>query len=229
MIHLESSTESEPRHYPPRLNAGRLAQFFDRFGGLLRVVNDIDHNVINAVVDQPCFRTANLVVEIGVGNGAVAARILAANDRCLYVATDVSGRLLNSARKSVRPHEGRFLPVKVGPTARQPIGSATAAVVLSMFVIDCMSPHGIRVLLEEAYRILRPGGTLCLVHMRPGRKSLADCAWRMLYRLSPWLVGGSRPIQLAPFLEGPEWTRINHISVTSMGLTSGVVAALRRE
>jgi hypothetical protein len=75
-------------------------------------------------------------------------------------------------------------------------------------------------------RVLRPGGRLLLVSL--SNKVEAPGLWERLYRITPsWLVpylfGGCRPIQFAPFAQAASFAQIEREVVSSRGLDSEIM------
>jgi ubiquinone/menaquinone biosynthesis C-methylase UbiE len=101
---------------------------------------------------------------------------------------------------------------------------------LSAYVLDLLSPQDIATLLEEAHRLLRPGGLLCLTSLthgatRPTR--LVTALWQRLWRLRPSLVG-CHPMELAGFLAPDNWLVRERLTLTSFGVSSEVLVGERR-
>ncbi len=99
---------------------------------------------------------------------------------------------------------------------------------LAAYVLDLLSPEDIARTLEEAHRLLAPGGLLCLASLAAGTTGparLLTRVWRALWSLRPALVGGCRPISLGDHLPPASWTIRHHETVTSFAVTSEVVVA----
>ncbi len=192
-------------------------------------MNLVDMAVRREVLRLHAVTTSHRIVEIGAGSGTLAREILDRNADCRYLATDLSGRLLRLAATKIAPHHERTLLVRVDPEPRQPLASGIADLLISLYVVDMLEPSGIRALFDEAYRILPPSGTLCLVGMHPGqRPTWAERLWLWLYRIDPGWVGGSRPVQIEPYIDPERWENVRIRTVECWGLTSGIVTATRR-
>jgi hypothetical protein len=95
-------------------------------------------------------------------------------------------------------------------------------------VIDLLPPEDIHQAIDEAYRLLVPGGRLCLVSLTFGSTIASRAltwAWGRIHKLNPRLVGGCRPVRLQDFLNKDRW-RVDHcIVVSAFGIPSEVVVA----
>jgi hypothetical protein len=112
-----------------------------------------------------------------------------------------------------------------------PVGTGSIDRFVSTYVLDLLSPEDSSRLLAEAHRALQPGGLLALASLTPGESSLArglTRAWRAIWRVDPALMGGCRPVTLAPLLAPRLWTVRSRLTVTDLVLASEVVVAERR-
>jgi hypothetical protein len=78
--------------------------------------------------------------------------------------------------------------------------------------------------------VLRPGGLLGLVSLTCGASLSAralTAAWRRLWAVRPWLLGGCRPIEITGLLAPAQWSLRDESSVGKYVLTSQVVVAER--
>jgi|GEM_PF-4110700 len=82
----------------------------------------------------------------------------------------------------------------------------------------------------EAHRILEPGGLLCLSSLSTGSGAasrLTARLWSLVHRLSPSLVGGCRPLDIADHLPTKGWKIRHHARVAPFAIPSEVVVAER--
>jgi hypothetical protein len=102
---------------------------------------------------------------------------------------------------------------------------------LATYVLDLLSPTGIATVLAEAHRILPAGGLACFVSLSEGRGLVSHeiaRAWRGVHDLDPRLVGGCRPIALAPFVDRAWWDVVCDEAVSAWGVPSEVLVLARR-
>ena len=96
------------------------------------------------------------------------------------------------------------------------------------YVFDLLPDDDIRAVLTEARRILTPDGLLGIVSLTNGPRTLSrlvSTVWRGLHHLSPWLVGGCRPISIRTFVSNGQW-RISYANIVArFGIPSEIVVA----
>ncbi len=179
------------------------------------------------------FGTAQTVFEFGCGTGRFAARLLGDHlpDTATYQAVDQSATMVRVARDDLEPFGER---VEVEQTDGSPPYGAPSEFFdrfVSTFVFDLLSEEDIASVLEQAHRVLRPSGLLCLASLSTGSTPLSRLSakvWASVHRMRPTLVLGCRPIELTSFLSEFDWAITHHVHLTPLGLPAEVVVAERR-
>jgi hypothetical protein len=98
-------------------------------------------------------------------------------------------------------------------------------------VFDLLSPSDARALIDEAARVLVPGGLLALVSLTEGTTTASrtlSSGWRALAERWPRLVGGCRPIDLRELIAEPAWSLMHCEVVVRFAVPSQVLIARRR-
>jgi SAM-dependent methyltransferase len=208
-------------------------RIYDRIGRWQDTRPLSERRAMDALVEDAAFERAAAVLELGCGTGRFAARLL--RDRlprgATYLGLDVSPRMVALARAAVAPWRARASLTQVDGHMRLPAADGACDRFVSTYVVDLLSPQDTRRLIEEAHRVLRPGGLLALASLTPGQtpaSRLLTSAWLTAWRLDPALLGGCRPVRLAPHLSGGLWRIRARLTVTDLLLASEVVIAERR-
>jgi ubiquinone/menaquinone biosynthesis C-methylase UbiE len=171
------------------------------------------------------------VLEVGCGTGRIAARLLRDElpSDAEYVAIDVSQTMVRLSRDRLAdwPRRARVLQVPGGHEAL-PVTDGSMDRVLTTYVMDLMTAEDRAWTLEECHRVLGTGGLLCHAGLAPGEGPLTSAVsaiWRALHQVSPWLVGGCRPLVLSRELVATQWKVRCAERVARFGVTSEVVVA----
>ncbi len=219
------------RQKPPRyLTAEQTRRVYDRIGRIQDLQAVYEHRAIAALLEGGDFEHAQAVCELGHGTGALAERLLRDHlpGDARYSGIDLSPRMHELARQRLDAYSDR-VELRLGnalPDLPYPDGSFDRFLVA--YVLDLLSPDDIARTLEEARRVLAPGGLLCLASLSPGATRparLLSWAWQALWSRRPALVGGCRPITLSDHLPPTSWTLRRHGTVTTFAVTSEVVVA----
>lgn len=111
-----------------------------------------------------------------------------------------------------------------------PLEPASTDRVFACYVIDLLREAEIKAVLNEARRVLKLGGLLCIANLTDGTTPFTRLniwRWRWLYRLSPLWVGGCRPLQMRSRLETHGWRLRYHEIVLSHAVPSEVLVVER--
>jgi len=206
--------------------------FYDRFGARQDAQAFYERPALDRLIAELRLAEARAVVEFGCGTGRLAAELLGnqLSPECRYLGLDVSGTMVGLARTRVAAFGARveIRQTEGAPRLEAPHGSFDRFI--STYVLDLLPEREIRMLLEEAHRVLAPGGLLAIASLTHGGRGLPRAVswlWERVHQLRPVLVGGCRPIALEPYLSECGW-KIQHRSVASpYAIPSEVVVAER--
>lgn len=167
------------------------------------------------------------VLEVAVGTGVAFVSLAAANRGGLTVGLDASRPMLDRARR--RASQAGTAPLLLLADARNlPLPTETFSLLVNCYMLDLLSLEDVRAVLGEFWRVLRPGGRLVVATMGEGNRLLV-AAWNWLYRRSPALLGGCRPLHAAPLLSETGFEGVSTERIVHLGFGSEVVAARKPE
>jgi ubiquinone/menaquinone biosynthesis C-methylase UbiE len=212
------------------LSHDQAARFYDFLGAGLDTQAFYETAALRDLVTHLELATCQYVVEYGFGTGRLAAELLSAYlpPEARYFGLDVSATMTSLAKRRLRVF-GRWAEVRLcdgAPRVDATDGSFDRFI--STYVLDLLSDDDIREVLKEARRVLKPSGMLGLVSLTNGPTPFSrtlSIMWRGLHRMSPWLVGGCRPIEIRSFISNSEWHIEYANIVVSFGVPSEIVVA----
>jgi ubiquinone/menaquinone biosynthesis C-methylase UbiE len=207
-------------------------RFYDRFGARQDSQAFYERPALERMLANLALGEARAVVEFGCGTGRLAAELLGEHlgPECRYLGLDVSRTMVELARARIAPFGARaeIRLTDGAPRIEAPDGGFDRCV--SSYVLDLLPADEIRALLEEAHRVLAPGGRLGVASLTHGRSGLARTAswvWERIHRIRPALVGGCRPIEVADLLSAQRWKLRYRCVVSPYAIASEVVVAER--
>lgn len=214
------------------LTHAQARAFYDRFDWLQDWQRWYESAALEVLVREGAFGEAHSVVELGCGTGRLAERLLARElpDDARYVGIDVSARMVARTQRRVARFGSRASVRATDGSLRLPLPDLAFDRFVAAYVLDLLSDDDLGLAVEEAYRLLVPGGRLCLASLGEGVSvsSRVLCrAWRALHRADPALVGGCRPIELRAVLPPSRWEILHAATVVTLSVPTEVVVARR--
>lgn len=218
---MPSSTKSRV------LTAKQAQAYYDRFGRRQDSQDFYEGPALGDLIAHADFEHAEYVFEFGCGTGRFAARLLADHlpASAHYVGCDLSPVMVGLATQRVAAAGERARVLATDGTIRFPLGDHSVDRVVSNYVLDLLSADATREFFDEAHRVLSPGGKLCLVSLTKGVSAASRmvCAvWSSVFRFSPKLVGGCRPISLQLYADPNLWRPEYNEVIIAFGVPSEV-------
>jgi ubiquinone/menaquinone biosynthesis C-methylase UbiE len=207
---------------------------YDRIGAWLDTQRFYEDGAVAELIAHADLGAARAVFEFGVGTGRVAARLLRDHlpPAARYSGIDVSPTMVALANDRLGPWRDRTTVALSDGSPRLAALDGVFDRFVSTYVLDLLSVDDIRVVLDEAYRVLAPDGRVCLASATHGQtlvERVVMGAAGGLHRLSPRLVGGCRAIDVSSFLPPERWRLLHGRIVSKWGVPSEVVVAARRD
>jgi ubiquinone/menaquinone biosynthesis C-methylase UbiE len=150
------------RPFIPAAGSDWLLPFYDLFTKLLGV--EASHR---RLLEQAAIRPGYRVLEIGCGTGNLAILAKRLNPSADVLGVDPDPKALSRARK--KAHRAAFhLEFHQAFSEQLPFPDASFDRVLSAFMLHHIQPVSKLPALREAYRVLKPGGSLQLADFQEG-------------------------------------------------------------
>jgi len=208
-------------------------RFYDRLGRWQDTQGWYESHAVADMVAAADLATARAVGEFGCGTGKLAAELLASvlPEDARYVGFDVSETMVELARAKLRPWRGRALVVRTGGPPSVPVREGALDRLIAIYVLDLLDQADSARFVAEARRTLVPGGRLGIVSLTCPDRGLARVVARLWSAVRAWrpgLVGGCRPIDVAPLLPAADWAVEHRRTITQMLVSSQIVVATRR-
>lgn len=202
--------------------------YYDRFGKKQDSQGFYEDPALDDLLAQADFQHGGRVFEFGCGTGKLAARLL---DQYLpasasYLGCDISPVMIGLAQARLTGFGARAQVVQSDGPVRFPLPDHSVDRVVSSYVLDLLSADGIGRFFAESWRVLKPGGRVCVASLTPGVtvvSRIVSALWTSAFRLSPGLVGGCRPIRLDALVDRQAWQIVHRRVVTPFGVPSEVL------
>jgi ubiquinone/menaquinone biosynthesis C-methylase UbiE len=215
------------------LAPGQARRVYDRIGRAQDWQRFYEDAATTELVVHAGFGDARAVVELGCGTGRFATRLLGEllPGTATYLGIDVSPRMVTLATERLAPWRDRATVALAGAEEGVPMTDEGADRVASNYVFDLLSPEATASALDEAHRVLEPGGLLCAAGLTPGEAGVArevSRTWKRVWMRAPVLVGGCRPVRVVDALDDARWDVRHRRVVVAWGIASEALIAARR-
>ncbi|CAN5873842.1 class I SAM-dependent methyltransferase [soil metagenome] len=212
------------------LSKNDLRELYDAFGSKQDRAASYEDPALEKLLEHGHFGAARAVFELGPGTGRFAQNLLTnhLSETATYMGIDLSSTMVALTRERLAAFTGRAEVQQSdgSPTFDKPDASVDRFV--SSYVLDLLSEADIRAVLNEAHRLLEPGGLLCLAGLSYSSQPLARLKitlWELAYRVNPRWLGGCRPLRMLEFLPRDVWSVEYHTVIVAAATPSEVVVA----
>ncbi len=210
------------------LTAEEVRRYYDRFGKKLDSQSFYENPALDALIGPAAFEEARSVFEFGCGTGRFALRLLREQlpASARYHGCDLSPVMVSIASDNLAAYSDRTEVYRSDGEIRIPVQDNSMDRVVSSYVLDLLSDEGIREFLNESYRVLEPGGRLCLTSLTCGTtivSRIVSSLWMAVFHTCPSAVGGCRPILFDRYIDHDRWNTSHRSVVTPWGIPSEVI------
>lgn len=175
------------------------------------------------------YRAAGLrgnerVLEVAVGGGEFFAELARTPELSRCVGIDLSALMLARARRRLVAGGVASTGLCRANAGALPFGDAPFDIIFNLYMIDLLLEEDVPAVLREFARVLRPGGRLIVLSMAPQARAV-NAVWMWLYRRSPVMTGGCRPLPVAGMLEQYGWKITARETISQGGFRSELIVA----
>ena len=208
------------------LSGKRIRTLYDSLSSIYDLLTRYEKGSLKKALDIAHPRENFVVLEAGFGTGRTLVELAkkVGNTGEVY-ALDVSQKMTNRTHRLLHRRDlSDRVNLIVGDAESTHFCDATFDLVFSSYMLDLIDTAAIPRVLLEFKRILKPAGRLVLVGLSKGSKwydNMKPYEW--VYRRSPSLLGGCRPVLLAPCLQelgfkdvSREYMRAGHLMPTEI-------------
>jgi len=208
------------------LSGKRIQALYDSVSSIYDLLTRYERGSLKRALEIANLRENLVVLEAGFGTGRTLVELAkrVGNAGEVY-ALDVSQKMTNRTRRVLhRRNLSDRVNFIVGDAENTSFSDAIFDLVFSSYMLDLIDTAAIPRVLLEFKRLLKPTGWLVLVGLSKGSKWHDNMKlYEWVYRRSPSLLGGCRPVLLGPHLQelgfknvNREYIRAGHLMPTEI-------------
>jgi len=198
---------------------GRIAWIYDLWASLTET------KARDRCLELAAIQDGEDVLEVAVGTGLAFVRILEANPTGRNEGVDLTAAMLSRAESRARRSGIGNYRLRVGDAYNLDFADDSFDALINNYMFDLLPESDFRSVLEEFRRVLRPGGRLAIVNMTVGPRWY-NGVWSGLYRISPALLGGCRPVSLLPLMRSCGFRQTSREFISQFTFPSEVVTGI---
>jgi ubiquinone/menaquinone biosynthesis C-methylase UbiE len=210
------------------LSHTKVEQFYDGHGAKQDGAGYYENATWNDLIAHAKLDEVSSIFEFGGGTGKFAELLLSEHlhQTATYWGCDVSSSMVGLSKKRLEKFGERVHIWKSSGEFTFSLPDESVDVFVSNYVLDILSDDEIKTVIDEAQRILKKGGLLCLTGLTHGKGLLSKlwtAFWHLRFMINPQWVGGCRPVALLNFLS--EWDVLYRNVLVARAISSEVVLA----
>jgi len=178
-----------------------IASVYDRLSGIYDIWGRLtESRARNRAIEIADIKDGLNVLEVAVGTGLAFYEIVKRNPTGHNVGIDLSGGMLEKARRRLRSLSEARYSLSIGTAFDLQLETESIDLLVNNYMFDLIPYADMDTVLMELKRVLKKGGKLILVNMTEG-ETLCSRLYDFIYRLSPKTMGGCRGVRLTDKLK----------------------------
>jgi len=164
------------------------------------------------------------VLEVAVGTGLAFEEMVKRNAHGRNAGLDISEGMLSKAKQRLARSGKANYELKLGSAFDLPYPRESFDLLLNNYMFDLIPFEAMDRILQEFWRVLKPGGSLVLANMA-APTSWRDGFYEGVYHLAPRLMGGCRGVQMVARLVSQGFQIETQDYIRQFGFPSEVISA----
>jgi len=194
-------------------------------------VYDIWGKLTESKAQDRCLELANIqdgeaILEVAVGTGLSFQRILQQNPSGINEGIDLSPAMLAKAQeKAIRTGSANY-NLHIGDAYQLDYPNESFDLLINNYMFDLLPESDFQPILQEFYRVLRPGGRLVLLNMAKGKR-WHNQIWATIYQIQPSWLGGCRGVALFDPVQDVGFQQTHREFLSQMTFPSEVIYGVK--
>jgi ubiquinone/menaquinone biosynthesis C-methylase UbiE len=215
------------------LSRKQAKKFYDRYGSKQDSQAYYEDGALERLVKYGDFSSADAVFEFGCGTGRFAKKLLEEylHENATYFGCDISSTMIGFTSERLSKYADRARVQLIEEFSDLALQDQSYDRFVSNYVFDLLSFSEITSVLNEARRLLKTDGLLCLSGITSGCTPFSRIvmgSWNIIHKIQPALLGGCRPVDLMNLIGRHSWQIAHDSKISAFGISSEVVVARKK-
>ncbi|KAA3659669.1 MAG: methyltransferase domain-containing protein [Chloroflexi bacterium] len=194
-------------------------------------VYDVWGKLTESKAQDRCLDLANIqdgeaILEVAVGTGLSFQRVLRQNPSGINEGIDLSPAMLAKAKEKALKTGVTNYNLQMGDAYQLDYPDASFDLLINNYMFDLLPKSDFQSILQEFYRVLRPGGRLVLLNMTKGERWYQQ-VWNAIYRIQPSWIGGCRGVALLDHVHTVGFQQVHREFISQMAFPSEVIYGVK--
>lgn len=182
------------------LEVSRIREIYNRASNYYFLATLIEKKPLMRSIELAEIKQNDKVLEVAVGLGFNFLEFLKrVNHDNIVHGIDLSPKMLEKTKKLLTKKGFSNFKLNVSDARQLPFPNETFDVLFNSYMLDLTPLNDFPIVLNEFYRVLRKGGRLITVNF--SKKDCSPVFSENLYKLSPSLMHGCRPVLMESFIK----------------------------
>ncbi len=177
-----------------KLSQNRVKEVYDSISNIYDVwANLTETRARNRALELAEIEDGQNILEVAAGTGLAFKEIVKRNPSGMNIGIDISEGMLRKAERRLKNMNN--FELKLASASEIPCPDSNFDIVFNNYMFDLIPFQEMSKIVLEFWRVLKTGGKLVLVNMAEG-SVLASKIYTLIYKISPRLIGGCRPVAM---------------------------------
>ncbi|RMF56616.1 MAG: methyltransferase domain-containing protein [Calditrichaeota bacterium] len=193
----QKQQDSVPKILDAQLPPEKISHLYDTLAPIYDIWGKLtESRAIHKALELAAIQDGETILEVAVGTGLVFSNLVEKNPHGKNIGIDLSPGMLAKAKARLQDKSLNNYTLIEASATELPVKDFSVDLLMNTYMLDLIPFTEMEKVLKEFNRVLKVGGRLVLVNMTHGR-SFFSKFYELLFRISPSLMGGCRPISIS--------------------------------
>lgn len=207
-----------------QVETSKIRKVYNIYSNIYSLIRFLEKKVRMRSIELAQIKPNDKILEVAVGTGLSFLEFLKRVDSGNIVyGIDLSPAMLEKTKELVTKEGYTNFEIKEGDARHLHFLDETFSVLYNSYMLDLIPIADLPIVLREFRRVLKKDGRLILLNL--SKKDSSPIFYEKLYKLSPYLLGGCRPVLMESFVKQAGFRNVKrefHKAILPSEIVSGL-------